>query len=129
MKTYHIEGGETFVVAGGVALAMTTLRDDRPLFLCFNNIDWFPEHLPDAREYVTYEVILCDGIKSISLNDRAYCALLGYESASGNYLPSEELVRLIADDYRLFIKAEDHELSECFLIEPTQYVTQITRIS
>lgn len=45
--SYHVEGGETFELAGSVSLSMQTLTSERPLFLCNNPFEWFPDHLPD----------------------------------------------------------------------------------
>ena len=52
---YHIEGGETFKNVGEVSLTKMNIDGTRPLFLCNNPKEWYPEHLPNNKD--TYKVL------------------------------------------------------------------------
>ena len=52
---YHVEGGEIFKNVGEVSLTKMNIDGTRPLFLCNNPKEWYPEHLPNNKD--TYKVL------------------------------------------------------------------------
>lgn len=127
---YHVEGCETFELAGSVPLSMETLRDDRPLFLSHSDDFWFPNHLPEA-DFKLYEI-------QFSLpKEKTYNSYKEYQKVnpwfheeSKTYIYSKALEKLIDEGYHMFSVGENEkkELPESFIINPTQYVKSIKKI-
>lgn len=125
---YHVEGGETFDIAGGQELSMKTLSDQRPLFVCGDKTQWYPTHLPEAG-FRTYEVKY-ETPKEISYNSYdKYHDLFGFDGKG--YVIKPSLQKLIDEGYHMFTllpQNDRKELPESFIIQPTKYVKSIKRI-
>ena len=126
---YHVEGGETFELAGSIPLSTDTLRDDFPLFIANNPSEWFPHHLENKDEYRVYK-ILFERIPFFVFNEQSL-----YMKNTPRHLRDRD-GRLCADTMiqngvRLFILDENdaNDLTESCLIYPSKHVRSITQIS
>ncbi len=125
---YHCEGGETHIAIGEVCLSMGTLSDNRPLFICYDKISWFPSHL-DPEKFVTYEIEFTPPTKYVVFDKwEEYMSLFQWSETKKNFILTSKLKKMIDDGIHLFILDKNNnrdELPEAFIINPTQYVRAI----
>ena len=127
---YHVEGHDTFDLAGAIPLSMETLHDERPLFLSTNKEDWFPDHLPRADMRV-YEIQFALPKEKICLTYKEYQIYNpGWNETERKYIRPAELEKLIAQGYHMVSvgQNERREIPESFIIYPTLYVKSISQI-
>lgn len=128
---FHCEGGETFDNVNRVPLSMSTLNNDRFLFMSQERDEWVPTHL-DLTEYslykITYEIP-----SKVKVFDSfyEYHDLFYFDESTNKPMATPILQKYIAEGYRLFVLGENDkdELKESFLINPKDYVRAITLVS
>ena len=125
---FHCEGGETFNNVNRVPLSMSTLDNDRFLFMSQERNEWVPTHL-DLTEYSLYKITyeLPSKVKVFD-SFHEYLDLFYFNESTNKLTASPILQKYIAEGYRLFVLGEG-ELKESFLINPKDYVRAITLVS
>lgn len=123
---FHVEGGETFELAGSVPLSLATLDDCRPLFLCEDK-SWL-RSWPEGQPYRLLVVSVKPGFKVWKTDDlREYWKLCQWSEERGwEYRPA--LRRLLKEGFDCFSfkgKNEAGDPPEMFFINPTAWVTAI----
>jgi hypothetical protein len=128
---YHVEGSDTFDLAGGIPLTMETLRDDRPLFLSHSDEHWFPRHLPEA-DFTLYEIHF-ELPKEMTYDSYEEYQKVNpwWDEDNRKYIHTPTLKKLINEGYHMFSVGENEkkELPESFIINPSLYVKSIEKIS
>lgn len=128
---FHCEGGETFDNVNRVPLSMSTLDNDRFLFISQERNEWVPTYL-DLSEYSLYEITyeLPSKVKVFD-SFHEYHDLFYFNESTNKHMATPILQKYIAEGYRLFVLGENDkdELKESFLINPKDYVRAITLVS
>jgi hypothetical protein len=139
---YHIEGGETLELSTHLPLSLGNLVDNKPLFLGYEPMSWYPFHL-DKADYKVLEITFSEPkVKEIlSLNE--FNDLLIYkEFYSLEHMKNICITKLTsageslaAEGFDLFCLTKNFtcsgetDLLEAFLINASKYVKQIREIS
>lgn len=127
---YHVEGGETFELAGSISLSMETLHDDRPLFLSASKTYWFSDHLTKVKLRV-YEIHF-EMPKHLAFDTYKEYQEVNpwWNEDKRTYIFGKKLTKYIKDGYGMFSVGnnEKNETPESFIIHPTEYVKSIKEI-
>lgn len=127
---YHVEGCETFELAGCIPLSMQTLHDDRQLYLSASKDDWFPTHLKE-KDFSLYEIHFeMPKHKEFDSYNEYWKINPTWSDKTRSYTRSKELNKLITQGYEMFSIGENEkgETPESFIINPTKHVKSITKI-
>lgn len=128
---YHVEGGETFELAGSIPLSMETLHNGRPLYLSNSKEHWFSTHLK-AEDFRVYEIHFeMPPHKTYDTYAEYQKVNPMWDETNRCYRYSAELEHLIDQGYHMFSvgKNEKGEIPESFIINPTHYVKKIVSIN
>lgn len=124
---YHIEGGETFELAGSVPLSMDMLRNDRPLFLCNDPGVWM-----NTDDQCVYEITFKLPKALVFHSNSDYHSLFRYVAASNTWQYTKRMTQVLRSNFEGFILETENDRgseSECFLIRPKDCVLSIRRIA
>jgi hypothetical protein len=139
---YHVEGGETLELSPYLPLSIDNLVDNKPLFLGYESLSWFPHHL-DKTGYKILEITFSEPkVKEILSLDEYNDLLIVSEFYSLEHMRSICVTKLtaageslVAEGFDLFCLTKNItcsgkiDLLEAFLINSSKYVKQIREIS
>ena len=133
---YHIEGGETFKNVGEVSLTKMNIDGTRPLFLCNNPKEWYPEHLPNNKDtYKVLKVVFKPIKEHVVPKAKDFNKLLLTERFDlqqqevTQHYASKEMEKLLDDKIDLVILSPDNdkkELSEAMLFNAKFHIVDIS---
>lgn len=130
---YHIECVSDCKENATSLLSMTTLKDDKPLFLSNNPVHWYPFHLNQPDNYRILKVVFKPCTAKAFDKESSFARLfhmIAYKDNPNlyNFKMKSAGKKLLEQGYRLFILDPKNELHEAFLCSPTDYVVSIDEI-
>lgn len=131
---YHVECISECKEDARPQLSTSTLRDDKPLFLCARKNDWYPFHLKEADNYRILKVTFRAPSQSVTFNEeKDYHQLFNMLRDKDNFDKYHFMLTpfgktYIEKGYHLINLHTKHELQESFLWTPSTYVDEIEEI-
>lgn len=127
---YHVEEVPTDRLSmDEVRLSTQSYRPNELLFVGPDKSQWFPSHLPDCErrfKIVTVQLKYTDTSVYTCKTAQEYFSL--WERINERNIPSEKLIELSNSGYQMFVKPEDHELSEAFIFRAEGNVTVVRHL-
>ena len=127
---YHVEEVPTDRLSMDEAqLSTQNYRPNEILFVGPDKCQWFPAHLPSSEQrfkVLTIQLKYTDTSVYTCKTAKEYFSL--WERINERNIPSEKLIELSNSGYQMFVKPEDHELSEAFIFRAEGNVTIVRHL-
>lgn len=127
---YHVEEVPTDRLSMDETLLSTqSYRPNEILFVGPDRTQWYPSHLPSHEQrfkVLTVQLKYTDSSIYTCKTPQEYFSL--WERINERNIPSEKLIELSNLGYQMFVKPEDHELSEAFIFRAEGNVTIVRHL-